>query len=74
MANHALGADEVIKRLSAAPRETLQEVVLYAIGGLWGDADGGYDLEKDVRGSDFVEHMTDILAAHQLVPTTSGKF
>lgn len=73
MANNILRAEVVIKRLSAASREALEEVALYAIGGLWGDVDGDYDLEKDVRGSDFVEHMTGILTAHQLVPTTSGK-
>lgn len=74
MAKRKLRAGEVMQRLSAAPREALEEVVLSAIGGLWDDGHGGYDLEKDVPGADFIEQMTIVLAAHQLVPTASGKF
>lgn len=74
MARKVLRADEVLQRLSAVPREALEEVALSAIGGLWGDADGGYDLDNDVSGADFVEHMITVLAAHKLVPTASGKF
>jgi hypothetical protein len=52
-------------------REALVEIAEYAQGGLFWDIRGSrefWNLDKDVRGSDFIEHMTGILAKHDLEP------
>lgn len=63
----------MLTRIKALPREALEEIAHYAVGALWGmSADGrkiyAYDLDKDVSGSDFIDHMSGVLDRHGLTP------
>ena len=51
--------------------EALIEIAEYAQGELFWDVcgmDEFWNPDKDVRGSDFIEYMTGVLAKHGLVP------
>ena len=52
-------------------REALIEIAECAQDGLYWDVRGTqefWNLDKDVSGSDFIEHMTGVLAKHGLEP------
>lgn len=51
-------------------REALEEIACYAQAGLLLESDV-WSLDKDVNGSDFISHMTEILSKHGLVPVCS---
>jgi hypothetical protein len=60
-----------VKSVKDLDREALEEIVMYARDGLFLDIVGDrevYSLDKPVSGADYIEHMTSILAEHDLVP------
>jgi hypothetical protein len=59
--------EEMLERIKDLSRADLEKIALFAVGGLWGTGDG-YDADKDVRGSDFIEHMGDVLDRVGLAP------
>ena len=59
--------EEMLAAIRALPREGLEEIALFAVGGLWGTG-SAYDANKDVRGSDFIDHMSDVLGRVGLTP------
>jgi hypothetical protein len=61
----------VVRNMRDLSREALVEIAEYARGGLYLDIGllgEFYNLDKDVSGADFIEHMTNVLGKHDLIP------
>lgn len=61
------GCTVPVMKISELSRDDLEEIVRYSLHGLymWDDA---WTLDREISGSDYIEHMANILNHHALVP------